>query len=543
MLSFANPSALWLLLLIIPLILLYLLRRKRTELVVPSVLLWKLAVEDSRAQTPFQKLRSNLLLLLQILIVVLVTAALSEPHLASSYQQSQRWIIVIDSSASMQSSDVKPNRFLQARAELLKLIASLPAPDEIMLIALSSEASILQSFSAQHSLIRSKLESLKPEDLAEDWQQLRLLLDPLLKENPRPRIVIASDFANMPEDIRQGFSFNAVAFGRSNDNVGIIHAVLRGLPENSEVQELFYQIKNWSGIQKNLQVELKMDDSTIDAYDTPLGSGQTLERSVRVSITTPSKVTIQVRPSDFLSLDNDFVIQAEPRKRIPVQVAGANPFVQNALKVIPTVTVTSSAAIVVGTITQTDQAGIFFTSTKSKGCTGAIVDWNASHPSLRFVNAGLWQLSSCALLTPTESTETLLETEQGPVGYAEHLGKKRRVVLGFLPEQSNIVLLAGFPIFLQNTIEWISEELQPNLPSLTGGQFRYEGPIELYEQTGYVNFENERESNIAPSMPKTGSIVSRNLVQIRRDVSFWFLILLTTVVMLEWYVFHRRIEI
>lgn len=541
--SFANPSALWLLLLIVPLILLYLLRRKRTELVVPSVLLWKQAVEDSRAQTPFQKLRSNLLLFLQILIVVLVTAALSEPHLASSYQQSQRWILVIDSSASMQSTDVKSNRFVRAREELLKLIGSLPAADKIMLISLSSEASILQSFSAQHDLVRSKLESLKPEDLAEDWQQLRLMLDPLLKENPRPRIVIASDFASMPAAIRQGFTFDALSVGRSNENSGVIRAALRGVPEDSQSQELFYQIKNWSSTQKTLQVELKMDDSTIDAYDTSLGASQTLERSIRLSLSAPSKISIQLHPADFLSLDNDFVIRAEPRKRIQVQIAGTNPFLQNALKVIPTVRISHSAAIVVGIENQPDRAGVFFSSSKSDGCSGPIVDWSVSHPSLRFVNAGLWQLSSCALLTPPDSTETLLETEQGAVGYAEQLGQNRRVVLGFLPEKSNIVLLAGFPIFLQNSIEWISEELQQNLPSLTGGRFRHEGPIEVYGRNGYVNFENERESNIAPSMPKTESIASGNLVQIRRDVSFWFLILLTTIVMLEWYVFHRRVEI
>jgi hypothetical protein len=139
--------------------------------------------------------------------------------------------------------------------------------------------------------------------------------------------------------------------------------------------------------------------------------------------------------------------------------------------------------------------------------------------------------------------EALLETQQGIVGYAEQRGGQRKIVLGFLPEQSNMVLLAGFPIFLQNSLEWISESLQNKLPDLTGGRFRHEGPIQVDNRTGYVNFQDELESNIRPNIPSNNAIASANLVQVRRDVSVWFLILLIGAVMLEWYVFHRRIEI
>ena len=101
MVEFSNVPALWLLTLAIPLVLLYLLKRRRRDVVVPSTMLWKQALEDIRADTPFQKLKSSLLLLLQLLILVLITAILSGPHLVSSASLSRQRILVLDCSASM----------------------------------------------------------------------------------------------------------------------------------------------------------------------------------------------------------------------------------------------------------------------------------------------------------------------------------------------------------------------------------------------------------------------------------------------------------
>jgi hypothetical protein len=104
MVQFANPAALWLLGLILPLIALYLLKHKRRNQIVPSLLLWKQAVEDQRVQTPFQKLRSSLLLLLQILIIVLGTALLSEPYVLLKPEMAGKWVLVLDVSASMKAT-------------------------------------------------------------------------------------------------------------------------------------------------------------------------------------------------------------------------------------------------------------------------------------------------------------------------------------------------------------------------------------------------------------------------------------------------------
>ena len=70
--NFLNIAALGWLSLIPLVILLYFLKLKRDEYVFPSTLLWQRVMEDMRVNSPFQKLKNNLLLLLQILLLLLL---------------------------------------------------------------------------------------------------------------------------------------------------------------------------------------------------------------------------------------------------------------------------------------------------------------------------------------------------------------------------------------------------------------------------------------------------------------------------------------
>src|SRR6185312_16156688 len=103
--NFLTPAWGFLGLLAIPLVALYILRQKRPDLVISSTLLWSKTLADMRASTPFQRLRRNLLLLLQLLILAALVLTLMRPVVQAEASKSTAGVIVIDATASMQTHD------------------------------------------------------------------------------------------------------------------------------------------------------------------------------------------------------------------------------------------------------------------------------------------------------------------------------------------------------------------------------------------------------------------------------------------------------
>src|ERR687889_2620973 len=83
------------------LLVLYFLKLRRREMPVSSTILWKKAIQDLQVNAPFQKLRRNLLLFLQMLLLLLLALALSRPVTNYTPGAGTTSVILIDRSASM----------------------------------------------------------------------------------------------------------------------------------------------------------------------------------------------------------------------------------------------------------------------------------------------------------------------------------------------------------------------------------------------------------------------------------------------------------
>jgi Ca-activated chloride channel family protein len=107
------------------LLLLYFLKLKRREQIISSTLLWKRAVQDLQVNAPFQRLRRNLLLLLQMLMLLAILFALAGPILSLTAGPGRRYVLLIDRSASMNATDVKPTRLDAAKKQAQVFVESM----------------------------------------------------------------------------------------------------------------------------------------------------------------------------------------------------------------------------------------------------------------------------------------------------------------------------------------------------------------------------------------------------------------------------------
>src|SRR3982750_1801235 len=98
----------WGLLALIPpaIVALYFLKLRRQPLEVPSTYLWKKTIEDLHVNSLWQRLRQNLLLFLQLLLVALAMLALLRPGWQGAKLDGGGFIFLVDNSASMSATDV-----------------------------------------------------------------------------------------------------------------------------------------------------------------------------------------------------------------------------------------------------------------------------------------------------------------------------------------------------------------------------------------------------------------------------------------------------
>ena len=128
----------------------YFLKLRRRQMVVSSTLLWKRAVQDLQVNAPFQKIRRNLLLLLQLLVLLGLLLALARPTTKGSFQAGERIVIVIDQSASMNATDVSPTRLARAKDQAIELVDRLEG-GLAMVVSFAYQARVVQTFTARAS--------------------------------------------------------------------------------------------------------------------------------------------------------------------------------------------------------------------------------------------------------------------------------------------------------------------------------------------------------------------------------------------------------
>ena len=192
-LSFANPAGFFALALAIPVLVLHVLRPRRPQSTVASVLLWRAVDAPVSAARPWQRLRWSVLLALQLAAVTLLAFGLARPVRATKAPLAAHTVFVVDASGSMAAKDGKPDRLESARRAVRKLRAQLPAGGVASIVIASPEPQVLLSSSGDQDAFDAALRRIAVVAGPARWQDTFNLAASLETPGKPIGIVLVSD--------------------------------------------------------------------------------------------------------------------------------------------------------------------------------------------------------------------------------------------------------------------------------------------------------------------------------------------------------------
>src|SRR5919205_4252981 len=140
----------------------YLLKLRRDERPVSSTLLWQRLVADVEANAPWQRLRRSLLFLVQLLLMVVLALLAARPFMERPAGLARDLVVILDTSASMGSPDVAPDRLSAARDAVKEALRDLPAGGKVSVIEAGRTARVLVTGTTDIGRVRGAIDSIKP---------------------------------------------------------------------------------------------------------------------------------------------------------------------------------------------------------------------------------------------------------------------------------------------------------------------------------------------------------------------------------------------
>ncbi len=292
------------------LLLLYFLKLKRREQIISSTLLWKRAVQDLQVNAPFQKLRRNILLLLQLLMLLAILLALAGPILSLTTGPARRFVLLIDRSASMSANDVEPTRLDAAKKQASTFVESLRGKtffslkdesDQVMIIGFDDHAKVMCNFTSDKQQLRSAIDAITAGNggsaLAEAIVVARAFAQSpgteannRSAETPAQLILFSDGRIRDVEQISVGpdeLIFNCI--GKSQQNIAIIAMQARRSYENPDKISVFATIANFDTEEATCDVQLSINDDVQAIRAVTIPPQETSRNTVTAQ---PGKVSI-----------------------------------------------------------------------------------------------------------------------------------------------------------------------------------------------------------------------------------------------------------
>jgi len=307
----ANTLGLYAFLSLIPLIILYLIKPKPVEKIVPSLMFLIKNQKNAIKNSFFQKLLRNMVFLLQLLALSIMAFSIASPYITTSEAvASQNTIIVIDASASSQAINNGRTRFESS----LDIAKDYLQGKINIIIASSSPETILEDGSKNQAL--SLLQTLEPKDTKTNIESALYEAESILADR-NGRIIVISDF--IVDDINEltkakrilsskGINVEFISTWNKAENIGIIGFDI-------DKQNMAAYVKNFNDNDAEITAAIIKEESTLETKSKII----TAHSTEIFDFETPAGISkIVINSNDNFKLDNTAYISAPLKKQTDV---------------------------------------------------------------------------------------------------------------------------------------------------------------------------------------------------------------------------------
>ncbi len=297
---------------------LYFYNKRSNVIYVSSMIPWKeLSSEIASSRSP----RFNMLFFLQILLIILMALFLARPYMFAdiSIMRGNNNIVVIDSSASMQTIEKDGARFEQAKNYTLNIVDEMSSADKMMIISAYSSAQTIIELTEDKEALRKKINELQPTDTGSDIEGgISLALSYMAKAQDSRLYVLTDHGVNEYRHMIEGIdpkSALSKTFAESFSNVAISSFdIFQDMFSKND--EAYVTLKNYDAKPKKVKLTVSLQQKTALAKDLNLKSYEQKTVTVR-SLPSSGILKARIETDDNLKVDNTaYGIVKKRKKRI-----------------------------------------------------------------------------------------------------------------------------------------------------------------------------------------------------------------------------------
>ena len=339
--GFYSLASSWLFLFLIPLVIFYFLKLKRPRVEISSLVLWRQVINDQRVNSPFQKFKRNLLLLLQLLLLTSLILAAMQPFFRAGAERAEYLPLLIDCSASMGAKDADGRtRLAVAKQRAGQLIEDLLPDQRMSIIAAGATARRMTNFTDNKTLLREGLDRIQVLDVPSQLEDALRMSQALARNVPIETVLVYSD-GNVPQqiDFELPFNLNYQQIPKGGSNMGIIS--LNARRNQADRWDVFVRLSASPGQEAVGEVTILQDGASIGDEQITLDAGKSQRIVFPVMAGEESLLEVRLKPSteDSLEADNVAFLNLPKGRPLKVYCSEGLATYRHALSVLPYVDV------------------------------------------------------------------------------------------------------------------------------------------------------------------------------------------------------------